>query len=256
MLIQRHPHQHLNDRRSQGVVDDLRSKINCAISLAERDDSFDSQGRYSRSYSSSNEQLLATFGYSESTRLKIDPSSQNVESFREQSKGGRRSFLFGDNQIQKKASLKQDGSDKVYSRTVREFSEDKCNSFSEQVRVAADGSSQYIRTEHLDGKLERFFRKNPSTRQLGAQLLGGALGASVGTLLAAQLGAPMPLMAGLGASVGACFSGGMAARKPSYQQTSGLEVATYLPAQLVQLGAGLGTVGALFIALATAGTMG
>jgi hypothetical protein len=134
--------------------------------------------------------------------------------------------------------MKLDGTDKVYAVTSKNFSPDTCISFTEKVRVSQDGHSQ---TDHLDGKVERFFRSHPNVRMLGAQLMGAALGGSVGILVAGHMGLPVNLGAAAGACVTACLAGGMAHRRPTNSSPALADLAAVIPAPLIQFSTTLAT---------------
>ncbi|MBS2038166.1 hypothetical protein JST97_24485 [bacterium] len=242
MQIQRNNHQNPAQRRSAEIVRDSDYRIDAVVSAGKRD-GFDSKGRFSQGSSHCSSHLLANFSSAYQRKVKIDPETRDVQSFFEQMQGGRRSFFVGDQSSLERHTMKSTGDGKIYERTVREFSEEKCESYTEKVKVHTDGQTEYRRRDHFDGKVERFLRANPSIRILGGQATGGAIGAGLGTAVAMYAGASPYLGVAAGACVGATFGGGLASKKPADSRGGLLELAAYLPAQLIQLAAGLGTAG-------------
>lgn len=231
------------EQRSRELVEGVNTRKDALVSNGRRQ-GFDSKGRYSIGLDDQSEHLLARFSASFFSEVQIDPKTNEVQHFQEQSKGGRRSWLYGDVSDLSRQTMQRTGAETVYTETVREFSPEKCQSYTERVKVSGDGQMQYTRTDHLDGKMERFFRANPSVRMLSAQALGGALGGAVGSLVAAHTGLPINLGAAAGASVAAFVSGGLASEKPRWRSTDGLlENCAYLPAQGIHFASGMGAVG-------------
>lgn len=232
-----------NQVRARSLVRDIDEEATFAAERAR------SQGRSKLSESDSivDSHLLATFRSSEKLTLSLDPQTNEVRDFLKQNRWSRSSGWVGGATDFQRQTLRQEGSTRVYAKTERKFNEEECISRTETVKVTADGQLHYASKDHLDGKLENFFRCNPSTRRVTGQALGGALGGLVGTLVTAHTGMPLEMAVGAGACVGATIGGTAADKQTSYGRFDGLlETCAYLPSKLIEIAGGLGTVGVLF----------